>query len=275
MYNQNKCLPYFILEDGQYISIGNYKDPVRHDEICEIEDKSFQIILPIESILDKNYLVNSEGVIEYRKPHCTKCNSYNIIRKDSNWKELFLEPGVPIRVKVKRYYCKKCKKKFQVEFEKYYGKFCYFSNNFKDKIVKCREHGWMSLRNIKRQIKDWFGIDFSHESIRKALLVEGEFYYFNENVKLSGYYGYDEQWEKVNGNWIYYLVLFDLINNVPVASMLSEELSNNIIKNFIEKSIPYKDRTAIVTDLKPEYDKIMKELDFVHQHCTFHLEKKH
>ena len=133
----------------------------------------------------------------------------------------------------------------------------------------------MSLRNIKRQIKDWFGIDFSHESIRKALLVEGEFYYFNENVKLSGYYGYDEQWEKVNGNWIYYLVLFDLINNVPVASMLSEELSNNIIKNFIEKSIPYKDRTAIVTDLKPEYDKIMKELDFVHQHCTFHLEKKH
>ena len=273
MYNQNKCLPYFILEDGQYISIGNYKDPVRHDEICEIEDKSFQIILPIESILDKNYLVNSEGVIEYRKPHCTKCNSYNIIRKDSNWKELFLEPGVPIRVKVKRYYCKKCKKKFQVEFTKVYDKFCNFSNSFKDKIVKCREHGWMSLRNIKRQIKDWFGIDFSHESIRKALLVEGEFYYFNENVKLSGYYGYDEQWEKVNGNWIYYLVLFDLINNVPVASMLSEELSNNIIKNFIEKSIPYKDRTAIVTDLKPEYDKIMKELDFVHQHCTFHLEK--
>ena len=38
-------------------------------------------------------------------------------------------------------------------------------------------------------------------------------------------------------------------------------------------SIPYKDRTAIVTDLKPEYDEIMEELDFVHQHCTFHLEK--
>lgn len=112
---------------------------------------------------------------------------------------------MPIRVKVKRYYCKKCKKNFQVEFEKYYSKFCNFSNNFKDKIVKCREHGWMSLGNIKRQIKDWFGIDLSHESIRKALLVEGEFYYFNEDVKLSGYYGYDEQWEKVKGNWIYYL----------------------------------------------------------------------
>lgn len=129
---------------------------------------------------------------------------------------------MPIRVKVKRYYCNKCKKKFQVEFTKVYDKYCNFSNSFKDKIVKCREYGWMSLRNIKRQIKDWFDIDISHESIRKALLIEGDFYYFNDEVKLSGYYGYDEQWEKVNGNWIYYLVLFDLVNNVPVASMLTE-----------------------------------------------------
>ena len=74
MYSKNKCLPFLILEDGQYIFIG-YNDPVRHDGICEVEDKSFQIILPIESILDGNYFVNSKGVIEYRKPYCTKCNS--------------------------------------------------------------------------------------------------------------------------------------------------------------------------------------------------------
>ena len=90
---------------------------------------------------------------------------------------------------------------------------------------------------------------------------------------MSGYYGYDEQWEKVNGNWIFYLVLFDLVNNVPIASMLTEKLSEDVIKNFIKMSIPSKDRIGIVTDLKPEYDKIMSELNFVHQHCTFHLEK--
>ncbi|MBE6500293.1 MAG: hypothetical protein E7Z80_07110 [Methanobrevibacter thaueri] len=133
MYNQNKCLPYLILEDGTYKFVGNYKDPVRHDELREIEDMSFQIILPIEAILDENYFVNSDGVIEYCKPCCSKCYSYNIIKKDSNWKELFLEPGVPIKVKVKRYYSKKCKKKFQVEFTKVYDKFCNFSNSFKDK----------------------------------------------------------------------------------------------------------------------------------------------
>lgn len=273
MYSQNKCLPYLILENGTYKFVGNYKDPVRHDEHCVIEDNSFQIILPIESILDEDYFVNSKGVIEYREPYCIKCNSHNIIKKDSNWKELFLEPGIPIRVKVKRYFCKNCKKKFQVEFNKYYAKFCNFSNNFKNKIIKTRENSWISLRNIQRQIKDWFGINFSYESIRNVLLVEGDFYYINDELKLSGYYGYDEQWDRVSENWIYYLVLFDLINNVPVASMLSEKLSKDVIKNFIDNSIPPKDRIAIVTDLKPEYDEIMEELGFVHQHCTFHLER--
>ncbi len=273
MNKENNCLPYLILDDGAYKFVGDFKDPVRFDELREIDDNSFQIILPIESILDENYFVNSNGVIEYRKPYCTKCNSYNIIKKDFNWRFLCLENGVPIRVKVKRYFCKKCKKKFQVEFNKHYEKYCNFSNIFKDKIVKARENGWISLRNIKRLIKDWFNVNISHESIRKALLVEGEFYYFNENVKLSGYYGYDEQWEKVSGKWIYYLVIFDLVNNVPVASTLSETLNEDLIKNFIDKSIPFKDRIAIVTDLKPEYDKIMEELGFIHQHCTFHLEK--
>ena len=117
-------------------------------------------------------------------------------------------------------------------------------------------------------------INISHETIRKTLLVEGKFYYFNDEIKLSGYYAYDEQWEKINGKWVYYIVLFDLVNNVPVASMLTKKLKHNLIKDFIDMSIPFKDRIAIVTDLKPEYDQIMNKLGFVHQHCTFHLEKK-
>ena len=273
MYNQNNCLPFLILEDNTYKFVGDFVDPIRHENKREILDKSVQIILPIQSILDNNFFVNSDGVIEYRERHCCKCGSSNVIKKDFNWRTLCLEEGFPIRVKIKRYFCHNCGKKSQAEFTGFYGKFCNLSNDFKNKIVNARENGWISLRNIKRLFKDWFGINVSHETIRKALLVEGEFYYFNDDVKLSGYYGYDEQWEKVNGNWVYYLIIFDLVNNVPVASMLTEILNENVIENFIDMSIPFKDRIAIVTDLKPEYDKIMSKLGFVHQHCTFHLEK--
>ena len=273
MYNKNKCLPYLILEDGQYIFIGDFKDPVRHDEYREISDNSYQIILSIESILDKNYFVNSNGIIEYRKPFCSKCNSHKVIKKDFNWKILYLEKGVPVRVKVRRYLCRKCGKKSQTEFLKFYNKYSNLPNFFKDKIRYARQNYWISLRGIKYLIEDWFGITISHETIRKALLVDGGFYYFNDEVKLSGYYAYDEQWERVEGKWIYYLIIFDIVNNVPVASMLTKKLDTDIIKNFIKNSIPDKDRVAIITDLKPEYDSIMNELSFVHQHCTFHLEK--
>ncbi|WP_063720217.1 hypothetical protein [Methanobrevibacter oralis] len=42
-------------------------------------------------------------------------------------------------------------------------------------------------------------------------------------------------------------------------------------KNFIKNSIKATESIAIVTDLKPGYDKIMREIGFDHQHCTFHL----
>ena len=62
MQKENKSLPSYILEDGQYKLIENYRDSVRHEVEIEKIDNSFQIILPIESILDDNYLINADGV---------------------------------------------------------------------------------------------------------------------------------------------------------------------------------------------------------------------
>ena len=59
---------------------------------------------------------------------------------------------------------------------------------------------------------------------------------------------------KVNEKGVYYFVLFDLADNVPVVTMLTKKLNYNIIKNFIDMSIPFKESTAIVTGSKIEYD---------------------
>ena len=95
----------------------------------------------------------------------------------------------------------------------------------------------------------------------------------NEELELSGYYAFDTQWIRINRKWIYRLTLFDIINNIPVACLISEKETPKIIKNFIKTSIHPKDRKAIITDLKEDYNKIMKNLGFKHQHCTFHLIK--
>ena len=64
MQLENKSLPCYILEDNQYKFIGEYKDPERKDAEYEYVDNTIQIILPIESILNEDYVINFDGVIE-------------------------------------------------------------------------------------------------------------------------------------------------------------------------------------------------------------------
>ena len=241
----------------------------------DFDDKIYpQLILPIESILDDNYFVNSQGIVEEREPYCKHCGAKKFSRKGYNWRLLYLDDGSPVRIKVKRYKCKKCKKKFQVEFTEYWGKFSNYSNKMKNKAKILLQHGWKSLRNLGNDFKTLLNFKISHESVRKALQNDDALYWLNEEVELSGYYGYDAQWIRNKREWIYRLELFDIINNMPVACLISKKRNTKkIIYDFIDISIPLKNRKAIITDLKEDYEPIMKKLGFAHQHCTFHLIK--
>ena len=151
------------------------------------------INLPIESILDNNCFVNSQGILEEREPSCKHCSAKKYSRKGYNWRLLYLNDGTPIRVKVKRYKCKKCKKKFQVEFTEYWGKFCNHSNKMKNKAKILLQHWWKSLRNIENNFKTLLNFNTSHKSVRKALRNGEGLYWLNEEIELSEYYDYDAQ----------------------------------------------------------------------------------
>ncbi|MBE6506282.1 MAG: hypothetical protein E7Z73_11240 [Methanobrevibacter millerae] len=79
------------------------------------------------------------------------------------------------------------------------------------------------------------------------------------------------QWEQLDDEFYYRQPLFDLINDAPIAELLAPNEDLNTTYEFINKSVKHKDRKAIVTDLKPGYDSVMKKLEFKHQHCTYHL----
>lgn len=205
MYSKIKCLPYLKLVGEAYIFIGAFKDPVRNGFLVEkdFDEKIYpQLILPIGAILDDDYFVNSQGIVEEREPYCKHCGAKKFSRKGYNWRLLYLDDGTPVRIKVKRYKCKKCKKKFQVEFTEYWGKFCNYSNKMKNKAKTLLQHGWKSLRNIGNDFKTLLNFSISHESVRKALKTDDGLYWLNEELELSGYYGYDAQWVINEGKWI-------------------------------------------------------------------------
>ena len=89
MQKEIKCLPYLKLVGKQYIFIGAFKDPVRKGFLDKknFEEKNYhQLILPIESILDENYFVNSQGIVEEREPYCKHCGSKKYSKKGYNWR---------------------------------------------------------------------------------------------------------------------------------------------------------------------------------------------
>ena len=277
MKQENKCLSYLHLEDGQYIFTGAFSDPVRKGFLNEkeIDTKNYvQIILPIASVLDERFFVNDEGIIEERNPYCGHCHSHHFIRKGFNWRTICLEIGVFIRVRVKRYQCKRCRLNYQVEFSDLYEKYYTVSVKFKEFVRKYVRYGHLSLRRIKFLIKESMGINLSHESIRKYLITTTSLYYRDDSFKPSGYYGFDCQWVKINKKWFYRLALFDLVNNKPLAEAIEDNESYYTIKNFLTKTVAPKDRIAIVSDDGQGYEEIMDELNFNHQLCTFHLEKR-
>lgn len=276
MKSKNKCLPYLHLEDDQYIFVGSFKDPVRKGFPCEKdfdEKTTVQIILPIASIIDKRFQVNDEGIIEERDPYCKHCNSHHFIKKGHNWRTICLEIGIFIRVKVKRYQCKRCRLNYQVEFPDSYEKYYTFSVRFQELVRKHVRYGYMSLRHIKNLIKLTMDIDISHESIRKFLMTTPSLYYRDDSFKPSGYYGFDSQWVKISKKKYFRMALFDLVNNRPLAEAIEDVENYETIKDFLNKSVAPKDRIAIVSDNGVGYEKVFNELNFDHQLCTFHLEK--
>ena len=77
---------------------------------------------------------------------------------------------------------------------------------------------------------------------------------------------------KINKKWKYRHVLFDLVQEIPISELYSDEDNNKVVHDFINKNTREIDRIGIVTDLKHGYDKIMVHLGFKrHQFCIFHF----
>ena len=91
------------------------------------EDKTYEAELMKPFIKRKNkktcsddVYVDENGVYHYVIPHCSKCNSRNVNKHDSNERDLIFEDGTERRIKVKKYKCKDCGRDSQVEFKGQY-----------------------------------------------------------------------------------------------------------------------------------------------------------
>ena len=277
MKSENKDSPKCILTEDKYICFYP-KVPSVDDESKILKtktsgnDNTVQSYFLFEDIAYQGIYVDDDGCLCYVIPYCKHCNSRNMIKKDYNNRELYLSNGYVLNVKMKRYMCKDCLTKSQTELIGLYEPYARFPTNVLNLAKRALANGYKSLRQQSKDLELYCGVTISHETIRKSLLVDGDFYYKNNLVNLSGYCSYDAQWVIIERKVYYRLVLFDIVENMPIAEAIVEKENNKTIKEFIRRSLPGHKRYAIVTDSKNGYSTVMKQLGFrYHQHCIFHL----
>lgn len=245
------------------------KQFILNDFIEDLEDES----VPSQKPRPKKETVyeDEKGIWHYDHPFCKHCGSRNVIKHGKNSKTLFKEGKTKEKIFVKRYKCNNCGKTSQTEFPEDYEPYSHYPKRIKEQINETQESGHSSLRKIVKNLKTFTKFQISHETVRKYQITDDTGYYLNSDIELSGYYGYDAQWFLPDKKWEYRMVILDLINNLPVAELVSKTEDAKTLRDFIDRSIPMHKRTAIVTDLKKDYDKVMRELGFDHQNCTYHL----
>ena len=91
--------------------------------------------------------------------------------------------------------------------------------------------------------------------------------------RCSGYYVFDVEWLKINGEWKYRHTLLDSVSNCIVADAIYDTEDETTVEKFLRESTANKNKIAITTDLDKKYASIIPKLGFKHQLCIFHTKK--
>lgn len=271
----HKCHDY----DDSFIDYFNNQKTLDTYFNYEFKNKSFlNNDLSDYSSSKKNLRVfNHKGNIAVKqfRVKCPCCGSKNVIEDGYYDKPVIFDKLGELTVKVKRYACNKCNKKFSTDLSSIVRPNSNVSNKVLDDVRKYYSIFDSSVRKIQEALKEMNNVSISHQEVQNILLN----YITDYDSKLeeySGYYIFDSLWVKVDelgDKYVFLLVLIDARHRTVISYQLVEKESEEVIYDFIRKSTFNQPRKAITTDLKIEYRKPINKLGFKHQFCKFHAKQ--
>ena len=268
MLNQKTITPNSILDVKQYIFYDS-------DDGLVLSDPRFMKIFKSCQKALKSFDLSFKKDVPYFKmslARCPYCGAHHVVKYGFTKRTLVFKEIGKTTVKVQRYICKRCGKTFQTDLTSLVDKNSNFTNELKSESEHLISDYLGSLKNVCKSFKKFFGISVSHQTIENWLFV-------NENIlefdlgRCSGYYVFDVEWIKINGEWKYRHTLLDAISNCIVADAIYDTEDETTVEKFLKESTANKNKKAITTDLDSKYPQIIKKLGFKHQLCIFHTKK--
>jgi len=243
-------------------------------EKTKFEEKLEYELFNHENILkqtDEIHMVNKNH-FELKIPICPKCQS----KKHTKQEYREIKPILPQigqkKLYIRRYKCKKCGRKYQTQLKGLLERFNNISHIIKENIYEYAKNGHESLRKISNQLKIHCNINISHQTINNILSRDVEDEISIKIPKYSGYYAYDEQFPKIEGDKCR-LLLYDTVYDIPIADKIVKKISKEAIEAFIKEHTENQPKIAMTTDHHKMYRNLIPDLGFKHQLCIFHLYK--
>ena len=221
-------------------------------------------------------VISKMGIIHTIRVHCPHCDglcSYNGSNKTghiiSRSEDLFFKEG--------QQYCPYCNKTIQVKNEFIVSIKQTLNQFLLSETISLREK-FMSYTDISRHLYEVCKIRIDSSTLKN--ICENRFLDF-DNLEFDyevedGFYGYDEQYIRVNGKQVYRIIIYDYRNNCVVYEAKHEHLTKKILKQILKEVFGDEMPKGFVFDMKTMYPKAFKEVfgrKIKLQYCVFHLNK--
>lgn len=233
--------------------------------------------------LNSKLVLSKNNVLHNQLINCPKCGTkciyngyshegnYNLIAKEN---DIFFKKG--------QQFCPKCKKTLQIEFPEFDELNKLISNKIKNNIYSLLEFG-NSESDIKLHIKRTENVDISTSQIK---LIRKDFFSkvetafpeldILEDKDLQGFYGYDEQYLKIDGKRYYRLVILNLDTNEVIYQELVKSLTSKKLEEILINLFKENKPKGFVFDMKTMYVNVFRNVfgkKINLQYCIFHLNK--
>lgn len=222
-------------------------DFIKRKQLCK-HIYSIQFWLKLRNGVGQNELMQIDS--NSNEEECTNCKSVNIVRNGSR----NTKSGIR-----QRYLCNDCKKRFVIEPIKHVKGNSKIVTLTMDLFFK-----GLSLRDISDTIKQFYGLELHHETIRRWIMRFTEMandYTKKLQPKLSDKWHTDEQMIKVKGKWLWNWNVLDSDTRFLIASNVTKGREIKDARKVFQKAkdIAETNPNVMITDGLHSYQKAIKK----------------
>ena len=166
----------------------------------------------------------------------------------------------------------------------YIDKYCNYTREIKEQGLMCTKITYVSYGSKTEIVNEQFDLKISRQSIylhEKELAPQ---YIYNKeqeilkqikklDIKLIGYYSYDEEFIKISNKIYVRLALIDACTKMIINDELipKNQFNKEYIEKFLKESTEGIELNTIIIDGHHSYPEIIERLGAKHQLCTFHI----